>query len=361
MKRKEKISGRLAAAALLFLVILGVGGCAQKDRTQEIEKQAFYLNTICNIRLKEWEGDRAAGEDLVDRAFLLCASLEQKLSRTIEGSDVDRINQAMGQPVRIEDEAVAEALRLGMDYSRLSGGRFDITVGRLSELWNFSADQPSVPDEKAIKEAVSHVGYENFSIEPEAVSEKGSAGGYKAVLKEPGAKIDLGAVAKGYIVDQVSDFLRENGVSCGIVDFGGNISCIGQKKDGKPWSIGIRRPVSSEESTEAQAQTIGAVWAGADCSVVTSGTYERCFVSGGKTYHHILDPATGYPCDTDVVSVTIIGKNSGECDGLSTVCLLLGVKEGLALIESLPGFEAVFVDALGQIKTTSQAAFTEYE
>jgi len=365
---------RLTAALLLIAVIavmMGITACGENDqiieKEHEIEKQSFYLNTVCNIRLQEWEGDEAAGEALVDQAFALCGQLEQKLSRTISGSDIDRINTAMGQPVDIDDEDVAAALELGMEYSQLSGGRFDITVGRLSELWNFSAEEPSVPEADAIREAVTHVGYENFSIKPasseDPMTVEGGAGvsSYTATLSDPQAKIDLGAVAKGYIVDRVSDFLRENGVTRGIVDFGGNISCIGAKEAGEPWVIGVRRPLSADEEQAVQSQTIGTVQVGADCSAVTSGTYERCFTQDGTTYHHILDPATGYPCDTDVKSVTIIGGRSGQCDGLSTVCLLLGMEDGLALIESMPEFEAVFVDASGRVESTSGAMFQPME
>ena len=372
MKKRYPGGSRFLALVVLAVVAISGTACSRgggwTSRASTVEKQGFYLNTICNIQLQEWDGDEKAGEALIDQAFLFCGQLEQKLSRTVAGSDVCRINQAGGQPVEIDDPRVTEALKLGMEYSELSGGRFDITIGELAELWNFSAENPSVPEESAIRQAVAHVDYQKFHLE-EAAADDGSAANsgsaaagsgaehWIAALDDPRAKLDLGAVAKGYIVDQVSDFLRENGVVRGIVDFGGNVSCIGEKTTGEPWLISIRKPVSVDEPVMSQSETIGTVQVKADCSAVTSGTYQRCFVQEGVVYHHILDPKTGYPCDSDVKSVTIIGESSGRCDGLSTVCLLLGMEEGMRLMESLPGYEAVFVDVQGRVESTSGAAF----
>lgn len=374
MKQRYNGAGgsRLAAVMVLLALVLGLTSCGSMGgggtaEPETVEKQAFYLNTVCTIRLQEWEGDYEEGEALVDQAFSLCAQLEHRMSRTVAGSDIDRINTAGGQPVEIDDGRVAEVLELGLDYSRLSGGRFDITVGRLAELWNFSGVDPSVPEDAAIQEAVAHVNYGNLTVEAVAPEDpmaveggtESSEGAWRVTLSDPEAKIDLGAVAKGYIVDEVSDFLRENGAVRGIVDFGGNISCIGAKESGDPWIIGVKRPFGAGDTQEAQQDSlIGTVELGADCSAVTSGTYERRFTQDGVLYHHILDPATGYPCDTDVSGVTIIGERSGQCDGLSTVCLILGVEDGIALIESLPDFEAVFVDTEGQVHCTSGVVFT---
>lgn len=370
MKKRYPGGSRFLALVVLAVVAISGTACSRgggwTSRASTVEKQGFYLNTICNIQLQEWDGDEKAGEALIDQAFLFCGQLEQKLSRTVAGSDVCRINQAGGQPVEIDDPRVTEALKLGMEYSELSGGRFDITIGELAELWNFSAENPSVPEESAIRQAVAHVDYQKFHLEAAdggsaANSGSATAGSgaerWIATLDDPRAKLDLGAVAKGYIVDQVSDFLRENGVVRGIVDFGGNVSCIGEKTTGEPWLISIRKPVSVDEPVMSQSETIGTVQVKADCSAVTSGTYQRCFVQDGVLYHHILDPKTGYPCDSDVKSVTIIGESSGRCDGLSTVCLLLGMEEGMRLMESLPGYEAVFVDMQGRVESTSGAAF----
>ena len=153
--------------------------------------------------------------------------------------------------------------------------------------------------------------------------------------------------------------MRENGVTRGIVDFGGNIACIGQKEDGSDWLIGIKKPVGSSDGLVGQNTTLGIVSVKADGTAVTSGTYERKFEQDGVLYHHILDPATGYPCETDVASVTVVSTiNSADCDALSTICLLYGLEEGLELIESMDGVEAVFVTDDGEVHTTSGA---EYE
>ena len=184
------------------------------------------------------------------------------------------------------------------------------------------------------------------------------AGNALSVWLTPETHLDLGAIAKGYIVDQVREFLKENGVTRGIVDFGGNIAVIGEKPDGSPWLIGIKKPVSSSDVSAGQNTMLGIVSVKPDGTAVTSGTYERKFEQDGVLYHHILDPATGYPCETDVASVTVVSTlDSADCDALSTMCLLYGLDDGLELIESLDGVEAVFVTDSGEVHCSSGAEF----
>jgi thiamine biosynthesis lipoprotein len=150
--------------------------------------------------------------------------------------------------------------------------------------------------------------------------------------------IDLGAIAKGYAADEAVAVLRANGVESAFVNLGGNVYVIGAKPDNSPWRIGIRDPFAQE------ANSFVGVISATDTSVVTSGTYERYFVKDGVTYHHILDPKTGYPAESDLASVTIISPESIVADAVSTSTFLIGKEAGKALIESLPNVEAVLVD-----------------
>ncbi|MCQ2551331.1 MAG: FAD:protein FMN transferase [Clostridia bacterium] len=317
----------LTLIILITLVIIPQTGC---NNEEPISKTDYCLDTVCQIDIYEG-GD----EELIDQAFKLCRHYEDLLSKTIKTSDIYRINQ--GEKVKV-DEDTLEVIKKGLYYSKLSKGTFDITVGPITDLWDFHAEEPVVPEEKDLAEAVKHIGYGNILIEGNTVS----------ILD---GKIDLGAIAKGYICDKVTAFLKDSGVTSGVVNLGGNIAVIGQK-NGKPFKVGIERPYSD------RTEIVGLVEA-EDKTLVTSGIYERCFKKDGKVYHHILDPKTGYPVDSDIESVTIISSlgRSVDCDGLSTLCLTLGVKDATKLIESIDGVEAVFIDRNDKITQTSGAHF----
>lgn len=343
----------LIVTMILTLALTGCGG-GMTGADQPVEKQDFLLNTVCNIKLQEWEGTYEEGEALAGDAFALARDLENKLSRTVEGSDIWKINQAGGERVQIDDARTIGLLRLAKKYCEMSEGRFDITVGKLSALWNFSSGDNIVPAAEEIQAVLPHVGYENLTL----IGLETPAGNALSVWLTPETHLDLGAIAKGYIVDQVREFLKENGVTRGIVDFGGNIAVIGEKPDGSPWLIGIKKPVSSSDVSTGQDTMLGIISVKPDGTAVTSGTYERKFEQDGVLYHHILDPATGYPCETDVASVTVVSTlDSADCDALSTMCLLYGLEDGLELIESLDGVEAVFVTDSGEVHCSSGAEF----
>ena len=196
-----------------------------------------------------------------------------------------------------------------------------------------------------MKEAVSHVDYRNIEIE-----------GNEIRLTDPETEINLGGIAKGYIADKVAEYLESHGVVSAIVDLGGNIVALGGKSaqlvisgDETEFRVGIKNPNAEDGSL------LGIVPC-KDRTVVTSGTYERYFEKDGVKYHHILDVKTGYPVDRSVLSVTVIAArgSSADCDGLSTACLALGVEKGMALVKSLDGFEAIFVDTDGNVTATSE-------
>jgi len=212
-----------------------------------------------------------------------------------------------------------------MYYSEISDGVFDITAGPESSLWDFTSDNSKVPEDAQIKEAVKLTGYKNAVLKDK-----------KLVLKIPGMGIELGAIAKGFIADQLKDYLAENGVTSGTVNLGGNVLCIGKKTDGSPFRIGVQHPFAdrNEIITAVKAE---------DTSVVYSGIYERYFTQDGKIYHHILDTSTGYPYDNGLVAVTIISVKSVDGDALSTTCFAMGLEKGLEFVNSLEDVYAVFI------------------
>lgn len=362
-----RITRRLLSILLAITLIIAQTACAANEKTNDnpgISKTGFYLDTICTITIfgiDDADGRLAAMDEenrqrelyqLITDAFKLCDSYEKILSKTIETSDIARINQAGGQPVRVSDTA-AEVIRKGIEYGNLSDGAFDITIGKATDLWDFheaaeadeSADSGKVPNADALAEAMRHVDYTKIKVDGNTVQ-----------LADPEMELDLGGIAKGYIADRVTEYLEERGVTSAVVDLGGNIVAIGGKARSltdadageTEFVIGIKDPQS------ASGALLGTLPA-TNKTVVTSGTYERYFMAAGKKYHHILNSQTGYPTDTDVLSATIIADKgrSVDCDGLSTTCLALGVEKALQLVETMDGIEAILVDTDGKVYQSS--------
>jgi len=308
---------KILLSPIILCVALLAGCAAEQPSNQQPADQAsetrLLLDTFCTIT--------AFGPDtpsLLDEAFDLCSRYEALFSITVEGSDVWRINHAGGMPVAVDPETLALIGEM-LEFGVITGGKFDISIGRLSALWDFTG-QSGIPSEADIEFARNTVNYENIVVSGNTVR-----------LADPEAWIDLGGVAKGYIADRIADLLMDHGVIGAVIDLGGDVALAGSKPDGTPWRIGIRRPFGG------RADMLGVVETGA-ASIVTSGTYARKFEFGGVFYHHILDPNTGMPVETDIVSVTIIADSSAIGDALSTAALLAGSAMAADLFDQVPGF-----------------------
>lgn len=361
---------KFCALAIALILIISQTACTENQKNNAntgVSKTGFYLDTICTITIFGVEDSDDSLSTLSDSeretkilqlitdVFMLCDKYEKMLSKTIETSDIARINAAGGKAVKVNDETI-EVIQKGILYGELSQGAFDITIGKATDLWGFreaeageeteSGMSGQVPDVDTLAETMKHVDWSKVKIKGNSVQ-----------LEDPEMELDLGGIAKGYIADKVTQFLEDAGVTSAIVDLGGNIVAIGGKAESlldtgaeqSKFTIGIKDPQSESGGL------IGTIPA-ADKTVVTSGTYERYFVADGKKYHHILDSKSGMPTDTDVLSVTIISEkgHSADCDALSTSCLALGVEKGMALLQSIEDTEAIFVDSDGQIHMTSE-------
>ncbi|RKW50257.1 MAG: FAD:protein FMN transferase, partial [Lachnospiraceae bacterium] len=226
--------------------------------------------------------------------------------------------------VEVSDE-LAYLIDKALYYSKISNGAFDITTEPLKELWDFNAEEPELPSEESIKEALPKVDYTRVSVDGNTVK-----------FTSDDTRIDLGAIAKGYIADKTKEYLLSKGVDSAIINLGGNVLCVGKKPNGDNFTIGLQKPYADRNETVALL-TVD------DESVVSSGVYERHFVIDGKNYHHILDPKTGYPYDNGLVEVSILTKSSTEADALSTTCFSLGVEEGVKLLDSIPDTYGYFI------------------
>ena len=321
---------RLLLCAVLTLLTIGaVSFLLARPEEETLAESRFMLDTICTVTLYEWEGD---GSAILNGAFDLCAEYEKRLSATVKGSDIDKINHSDGKPVSVTGETAA-LLQNALRYCALSGGQFDITIYPVKSLWDFNGEPPSLPDAATLREAAARVDYTLMTIDGTSVS------------LPKGMGVDLGAIAKGYIADRVKEYLTTEGVTSAIIDLGGNIYALGRRPDGELWRVGIRKPFSDEEADVVET---------ADASVVTSGVYQRYFKTGERLYHHILRASDGMPCDSGLSSVTVIAESSEMCDALSTVCMLVGYEQSVKLLTQFPGTRAVFITDDYQLKYFDQ-------
>ena len=264
----------------------------------------------------------------------LCEQYENLFSRTIPTSDVSRINGAQGEAVAVATET-AQLVARALTYCEKSGGVFDVTAGCLTRLWDFH--RGIVPEKQTLQQAVQHVDWHTVSVFQEN-------GTWYVQLTDPDAALDVGGIAKGWIADELGKYLQHEGFENFLINLGGNVLAHGHNAKGKPWTIGITNPFP-DQSENVVVRCTGE-------SVVTSGTYERCFQKNGVLMHHILDPQTGFPVVTDAVGATIVCKKSIDAEGFSTTALALGVEGGLAFCKAQPEIiSAIFIDVRGNVRT----------
>lgn len=333
-KPVRRISALALSLALAFTLTFSVG-CAGTGR-QEAEKQEFLMDTI--ISVKAVAGTKASAEqsaaDAMDefrRIGLLTDRFAAPGTPAFEASDVCRINAAAGRaPVKVSPE-VLEMVELSLDYGRKSDGAFDIAIGPLMDLWGFAGTSPKVPAPEEIQAALAYSRQEDVLVDSEAGT---------VFLKKAGMILDLGAVAKGYAAGLAAETLRREGIAEALINAGGNIVTVGLKNGSSKWRIGIEDPRNS-------AGYVGVLLL-EDEAAVTSGDYQRNFTQDGVVYHHILDPSTGMPA-RGTWSVTVVAKDSGLADVLSTTLFVLGPEKGLKFLEGIPGVEAFFVAPGGAV------------
>lgn len=305
----------------MILCLVLCSGCgAETSQNKQVTVSGFMLNTYVSITLYGTDD-----EELAKRALNLCSEYEQIFSRTIPDSDLSRLN-ASGE-ITSANEDLFELIDIGLYYGGLTDGALDITVEPLVSLWDIMGDSPHVPDARQIEEKISLVNYENVILDHQN----------RTITLENQASLDLGAIAKGYIADKIREFLIENGVTHGIISLGGNVLCINNKPDGSDFIIGIQKPFDEAAATVLTLKIN-------NMSIVTSGTYERYFTENNHIYHHIIDPGTGYPSESGLISVTILSEDSVVGDCLSTACLIMGKDNARKLLDSIDGVYGILID-----------------
>ena len=313
---------------LCIIMILGLCSCSCSVNSNEpITKNDFALDTVITITLYG-----ADSEKYIDECFNIAKKYDEMLSNTKDSSDISKINHSNGEFTEVNPDTI-ELIQQGIYYGELSNGTFDISIGKLTTLWDIkNRTVPPTPEE--IQNAMGF-NFRNIEINENKVR-----------LKTDKEQLDLGGIAKGFIADKIKDYLNANGITKGVINLGGNVLCL-DKKDGKTdYNIGIQKPFD-ESGTPLCALSVS------NKSIVTSGDYQRYFEYNGVKYHHIIDVSTGYPVNNELDSVTIINTSSIAGDALSSIAFIYGLDKGIELIESIPDTEAIFVTKNGDIKKTS--------
>ncbi|AFK60304.1 thiamine biosynthesis lipoprotein [Enterococcus faecium] len=335
-KMRKKLLFSLITLGISFMVLTGCSNSANKTTTESsaatkilkdpYSDEQFLLGTYVRIRVYD-EGKESTLKPAFDRV----KELGDKITINQKGSEIDEVNEQAGiKPVKVSDD-VYTLVKRAYEYSQDSQGGFDMAIGAITQLWRIGFDDARKPSQEEIDQALKLVDYHKIELNDKEKT---------VYLKEKGMIIDLGAIAKGYITDEVVKVLKKQGVTTAIVDLGGNVYVLGHSPRGEnqDWTVGIQDP------NMARGSVLGSIKE-RNKTLVTSGIYERYLEVDGKKYHHLFDPKTGYPFDNDIASVTIITDKSIDGDGLSTAVFSMGVKKGLEYVESElnNGTEAIFV------------------
>lgn len=314
----------LLAVTIGVLIAIWIPYSAGRSDQPKYETTGFAMGTYMQQTLYGGESDDRT--QAASAAIQAVSDLQGKISWRETDSDIQTLNNSAGNQEVAISEDTASILKLALELAEQTDGAYDPTVLPLSLLWNFDEGADKVPDKASIEEHRQYVDYTTLQV-----NDNGTA-----FLTEKHSAVDLGAIGKGAACDAAIEAYAQSNVTSGVVAVGGSVGIYGTKADGSKWNIGIRNPNSDNASASMGTLSIDGGF------VSTSGTYERTFTEDGVTYHHILNPKTGYPADSGLVSVTVHCDNGALSDALSTACILLGVERSQALLASY-GADAVFI------------------
>lgn len=314
------------SAVLLFIVACTlISGCTANDY-KEHSIDFYAMNTA--MTMTAYGGSADAGLDAAEAEI---NRLDALWSIGSSGSEVSRLNADGGGEISQETLTI---LKEALEIYRITDGAFDITIYPLMKQWGFYSGEYRVLNDAELSELIRLAGSDKLILR-----------GSRSTLG-PGMGIDFGGIAKGYASDKAAEILSQNGVTSALISLGGNVQVLGAKPDGTPWRIAIRNP-------KDELVPIGIVNV-TDKAVITSGGYERYFEKDGKTYHHILDPKTGKPAQSGLLSVTIVCNRGMIADGLSTALFVMGKEKALEFWRAHTDlFDAVLVADTGEISITA--------
>ena len=327
----------LTSALLLTLTVSCAGTSGTADTSANAEKKSvdfFAMNTYMTITAY---GPGAA--DAVAAGEARVYAIENEFSRTIADSPIKKIEENAGVSPVVVSQEVFDLVREAVSYSSDTSDAFDLSIAPIMDLWGFTDSNYRVPTDAEIDAVLPLVAADRIVLDSNALT---------VYLPEPGMAIDLGGIAKGYTSDQVQREMQKYDITAGMLSLGGNVAVFGDKSDGTRWKVAIADP--NNPTSYLGILTTDAI------SVITSGGYERYFEKDGKRYIHIMDPATGKPAESDLVSVTIITKDGVQGDALSTALFVMGREKAIAYYRSHGDFLFVLEDSDGVIYIPSALA-----
>lgn len=310
------------AVGLMCMVALS----CNTNTANRFSRETTVMETYLTVTIYDDDMTQARAQALIDSTFIDMQRIERMMTDYSDSGEVGRVNLSAGKDsVEVSDE-LRQILLMAQSFSEASAGAFDVTVGPLVKAWNFLSATPDVPPLSIIQNLTHLVGFRDLAVV-----------GKKVLLRKPGMRLDLGGIAKGYAVDRSIEILKRNGVKNAIVDLGGNLGVWWEGThmlDSSVAEILIRHP-------RKEGQFFGSFNVGT-AGVSTSGDYQRYFLQDGVRYHHLINPATGYPAN-ELVSVTIVATDATQADALSTLVFVLGRKKGMEFIEQSSGVEGLIV------------------
>lgn len=326
---------KIFLALFLALTLSVYAACQSSDNgeTGFDTVEIFAMDTVISIKAYGTNTEKA-----LDAAVQEIYRLEKLFSVTEKDSEIYKLNSL--KSITASDEVV-NLFTLSQEISAKTDGAFDISVYPLVSLYGFTKGEYRVPEQSELEAALGCVGYEHILIQGDKIEIPSGAG------------VDLGAIAKGYCGDRVAAVLEQNDVSSAVISIGGNVRLLGQKPDADGYSIAIRDPNDTQEY-------IGSVTV-SDCSVVTSGSYQRYFEENGRIYHHIIDPKTGLCADSGLSSVTVICKDGATADALSTAFFVMGQEQAEQYCRQTDEISAIFVSDNKEISVIGEVDFTPVE
>ncbi|SNX54705.1 FAD:protein FMN transferase [Thermoanaerobacterium sp. RBIITD] len=327
------ITEKFLAIMLISVISFSLIACGNDDK--QYTRTDFMMDTVMQVTAYGKNAKKA-----VDESMNRIKVIDNQMSSQKDGSDIQKINNNSGKDFVKVNPDTLYVIKTALKYGKISDGNFDITIAPLVNLWGIGTKNAHIPPDNQIKDAMKLINYRDVLL-----NEKDN----EVKLKRPGMAIDLGGIAKGYTADEIENIMKKYGVKHALLNLGGSsVYMLGSKPDGSNWNIGIQDPFGDKGKYFA-------IVSGKDMLIDTSGNYERYFIKDGKRYHHILNPYTGYPAESGVVSTTIVSSNikSIDADALSTITFILGVDKGMKLIESMPGVDAIFVTPDYKVYATS--------
>ena len=346
---------RFAAALLAALMLVGLTGCSWRTESPDEAREVIQVIAMDTVMIFTTYGEKSTHADYLSEDEV--RRLEDLLSRTDSGSVIYQLNHADGLDIDVGEE-VCGLMEAAEEYALATDGAFDITVAPVVSAWGFTEKENRVPSQGELDKLLALVGSEHITLAGDAAA------------LTPGTQIDLGGIAKGYASDRIAEILKDNNIPRATISLGGNVLAWGDRPDGTPWRIGIQDP-KDPNNANAFAGMLNLT----DAFAVTSGGYQRFFEENGKTYHHIIDPATGYPADSGLTSVTVVADCDMDdvdgtpgvgtmCDALSTALFVMGEEKALEFWRSgAYDFDLVLVTEDDRVVITDGIAneFTESE